>query len=410
MFSRSLPSHGGRSAAACRSRRALGARDGLVGLARLRGRGGDVAARSARRSRRARGLRGGLAARVAPLGEHALDEARARAGCTSRPPRGRRPARAARRRTRRSRTGWSGQARAARAGPAPRRVGRVEEPRDAPGIDDRRDAGRPQDDVQRRRSPSRTIALGEERQQLGPVRRAGRPRRRGRRAAAARPRTRARAWSRPHRRAPARGTAGRGTQRRRRIARRAAARPCARPGSTSRGMILAREKPGWRTRVAVPPGTAPPRVRRPFRILGAPPRAGPASAPGRHARPDVPARHRQARLRRPGARAAPGVGRAAHVRPAARPERRRAALELPRRADHGQQPDGRPPRLGPDVQGPVPALPRDARRGPALPERVRLPGPVGRGQRRARPGLHLEARHRGVRHRPVRDACASSGS
>ena len=79
------------------------------------------------------------------------------------------------------------------------------------------------------------------------------------------------------------------------------------------------------------------------------------------------------------------------------------ALELPRRADHGQQPDGRPPRLGPDVQGPLPALPRDARRGPALPERLRLPGPVGRGQRRARPRLHEQARHRGVRHRRVRE-------
>ena len=62
-----------------------------------------------------------------------------------------------------------------------------------------------------------------------------------------------------------------------------------------------------------------------------------------------------------------------------------ARVELPRRPDHGQQPDGRPPRLGPRLQGPLPALPRDARRGPALPERVRLPGPVGRGQRRARP-------------------------
>ena len=79
-------------------------------------------------------------------------------------------------------------------------------------------------------------------------------------------------------------------------------------------------------------------------------------------------------------------------------------MELPRRADHGQQPDGRPSRLGPHLQGRLSALPRDARRGPALPERVRLPGPVGRGQRRARPRLHLEARHRGVRHRRVRDA------
>ena len=64
-------------------------------------------------------------------------------------------------------------------------------------------------------------------------------------------------------------------------------------------------------------------------------------------------------------------------------------MELPRRPDHGQQPDGRPPRLGPRLQGPLPALPRHARRGPALPERVRLPGPVGRGQRRARPRVHV---------------------
>ena len=97
------------------------------------------------------------------------------------------------------------------------------------------------------------------------------------------------------------------------------------------------------------------------------------------------------------------MGRAAHVRAAARPERGRAPLELPRRADHGQQPDGRPSRLGTVVQGPVPALSRDARRGPALPERVRLPGPVGRGERRARPRVHVQAGHRGVRHRPVRD-------
>ncbi len=78
-------------------------------------------------------------------------------------------------------------------------------------------------------------------------------------------------------------------------------------------------------------------------------------------------------------------------------------MELPRRPHHGQQPDGHPSRLGPRLQGPLPALSRDARRGPALPERVRLPGPVGRGQRRARPRVHLEARHRGVRDRPLRD-------
>ena len=141
---------------------------------------------------------------------------------------------------------------------------------------------------------------------------------------------------------------------------------------------------GW---VAGPPA-GPPRVRRPLPYPWSPPRPAPGP-PGAHRGPMFQPVTAQARLRRPGARAAPGVGRAADLRPAARPERGRPALELPRRADHRQQPDGRPPRVGPHLQGPVPALPRDAGRGPALPERLRLPGPVGRGQRRARPRLHV---------------------
>ncbi len=32
-------------------------------------------------------------------------------------------------------------------------------------------------------------------------------------------------------------------------------------------------------------------------------------------------------------------------------ERGKSHVEFPRRPDHGQQPDGRPPRLGPDLQG-----------------------------------------------------------
>ena len=77
-------------------------------------------------------------------------------------------------------------------------------------------------------------------------------------------------------------------------------------------------------------------------------------------------------------------------------------MELPRRSDHGQQPDGRPPRLGPDVQGRLPALSRHAGRGPALAERVRLPGTLGRGQRRAGPRLYEQARYRGLRNRRIR--------
>ena len=55
---------------------------------------------------------------------------------------------------------------------------------------------------------------------------------------------------------------------------------------------------------------------------------------------------------------------------------------LPRRPDHRQQPDGRPPRLGPHLQGRVQALLRHDRARTPLPERLRLPGAVGRGRGR----------------------------
>ena len=103
------------------------------------------------------------------------------------------------------------------------------------------------------------------------------------------------------------------------------------------------------------------------------------------------------------------MGRTSDVRPVAGPEPGRTPLELPRRADHREQSDGRPSRLGPDVQGCLPALPRLPRRGPALAERLRLPGPVGRGQRGARARLHEQARHRGPRHRRVRLAVQAAG-
>ena len=73
-----------------------------------------------------------------------------------------------------------------------------------------------------------------------------------------------------------------------------------------------------------------------------------------------------------------------------------------RRPGDGQQVPGGPHRLGPDAQGRLPALQGAARLRPALPERVRLPGPVDRGRRRARARAQLEARDRGVRARGVR--------
>ncbi len=87
------------------------------------------------------------------------------------------------------------------------------------------------------------------------------------------------------------------------------------------------------------------------------------------------------------------------------PQRRIArAVLVPRWSDHGQQPDGRPPRLGPHLQGPLPALPDDARQAPALPERLRLPGALGRGRSREGARSQEQARHRDIRHRRVRRA------
>ena len=77
-------------------------------------------------------------------------------------------------------------------------------------------------------------------------------------------------------------------------------------------------------------------------------------------------------------------------------------LQLRRRPGHGEQDARRPHGLGPHAQGRLPALQGAARLRPALPERLRLPGPLDRGRRRARARPQLEARDRGVRPRRVR--------
>src|SRR5262249_11257841 len=56
-------------------------------------------------------------------------------------------------------------------------------------------------------------------------------------------------------------------------------------------------------------------------------------------------------LPRPGERGPQALGRGWRLRPPPRQEPRQAALVVPRRAHHRQQPDGRPPRLGPHLQG-----------------------------------------------------------
>ena len=106
------------------------------------------------------------------------------------------------------------------------------------------------------------------------------------------------------------------------------------------------------------------------------------------------------------------------LREAAQPNRGKPALVLPRRPDHRQQPDGRPPRLGPHLQGRLPPLLRHDRPRAALPERLRLPGPVGRG--RGREGAEARKSKRDIenlvpgdrvrQHRPVRARCARTAS
>ena len=68
------------------------------------------------------------------------------------------------------------------------------------------------------------------------------------------------------------------------------------------------------------------------------------------------------------------MGERGNLRPAARAQPRRADVELHGRPDHGQQPDGDPPRLGPGAQGRLPALQGAARSRASLPERLRLQG------------------------------------
>ena len=77
-------------------------------------------------------------------------------------------------------------------------------------------------------------------------------------------------------------------------------------------------------------------------------------------------------------------------------------LELRRRPGDREQDAGDPHGVGEDAQGRLPALQGAAGVRPALPERVRLPGPLDRGRRRARARAQLQARDRGVRARRVR--------
>src|SRR5581483_10164701 len=110
----------------------------------------------------------------------------------------------------------------------------------------------------------------------------------------------------------------------------------------------------------------------------------------------------QARSPRPRARAARPMGAGGYLRCAAGSERRRAEMVVRRRAGDREQVARRPHGVGPDAQGRLPALQGAPWLRPALPERLRLSGPLDRGRRRARARAELEARDRGVRPRGVR--------
>ena len=77
--------------------------------------------------------------------------------------------------------------------------------------------------------------------------------------------------------------------------------------------------------------------------------------------------------------------------------RRRPDLLVHGRPDHGQQPGGVHHGHGPHAEGRLPALQGPPRVRSALPERLRLPGPLGRGRGREVARPPRQARDRGVR-------------
>src|SRR6478672_633938 len=98
------------------------------------------------------------------------------------------------------------------------------------------------------------------------------------------------------------------------------------------------------------------------------------------------------------------LGAGGDLRAAPRAQSRRPDLVVRRRPRDGEQAGtGGAHRLGSHAQGRLPAVQGASRLRPALPERLRLPGPLDRGRRRAGARAELEAGDRGVRARGVRE-------
>src|SRR5919201_939366 len=96
------------------------------------------------------------------------------------------------------------------------------------------------------------------------------------------------------------------------------------------------------------------------------------------------------------------LGGGGHLRPPAGAERLRPPLPLHGRPDYGQRSRRGPPRNRAHPQGRLPALQGAARLRPAVPERLRFPGPARRGPGREGAWAQLQTGDRGVRRRRVR--------
>src|SRR6478672_10483498 len=97
------------------------------------------------------------------------------------------------------------------------------------------------------------------------------------------------------------------------------------------------------------------------------------------------------------------LGAGGDLRAAPRAQSRRPDLVVRRRPRDGEQAGtGGAHRLGSHAQGRLPAVQGASRLRPALPERLRLPGPLDRGRRRTGARPELEAGDRGVRARELR--------
>src|SRR5215217_3891350 len=124
--------------------------------------------------------------------------------------------------------------------------------------------------------------------------------------------------------------------------------------------------------------------------------------PGSYNRKHVHTAPGQAGSQRARARDARALGAGGNVRAIAQAQPRQPEVVVRRRACDREQEARRPYRVGTDAEGRLPALQGPARLRPALPERLRLPGPLDRGRRRAGARPELEAGHRGVRAGAVR--------